>query len=92
MSPTNPNESASEFETQTSDSLFHDLALRRELSANLVGFCRYLRHHGLSSGLGEQIDALSAMQEVELENQAAFKMALRTTLAKSVEEQEIFDK
>jgi uncharacterized protein with von Willebrand factor type A (vWA) domain len=31
------------------------------------------------------------LEEVELENQAAFKMALRTTLAKSVEEQETFD-
>ncbi|MDP7621757.1 MAG: VWA domain-containing protein, partial [SAR324 cluster bacterium] len=85
------NESASVLETQTYDGLFDDLALRRELSANLVGFCRYLRQHGLSTGLGEQMDALRALEEVELENQAAFKMALRTTLAKSVEEQEIFE-
>jgi len=91
MSLINPNESTPELETQTYESLFDDLALSRELSANLVGFCRYLRHHGLSPGLGEQMDALNALQEVELENQAAFKMALRTTLAKSLEEQKIFD-
>jgi hypothetical protein len=91
MTSTSLNESASVLETQTYDSLFDDLALRRELSANLVGFCRYLRQHGLSTGLGEQMDALRALEEVELENQAAFKMALRTTLAKSVEEQETFD-
>ncbi|MBT3213777.1 MAG: VWA domain-containing protein [Deltaproteobacteria bacterium] len=91
MTSTSLKESASVLETQTYDSLFDDLALRRELSANLVGFCRYLRQHGLSTGLGEQMDALRALEEVELENQAAFKMALRTTLAKSVEEQVIFD-
>ncbi|MED6339540.1 MAG: VWA domain-containing protein, partial [SAR324 cluster bacterium] len=91
MSLINPNESTPELETQTYASLFDDVTLSRELSANLVGFCRYLRHHGLNSGLGEQMDALRALQEVELENQSAFKMALRTTLAKSVEEQKIFD-
>ena len=91
MSSSRVNESASVLETQTYDGLFDDLALRRELSANLVGFCRYLRQHGLCTGLGEQMDAMRALEEIELENQAAFKMALRTTLAKSVEEQEIFE-
>ena len=74
-----------------SDSLFDDLALRRELSANLVGFCRYLRLNGLPSGIGEQMDALRALEEVDLKHETAFKMALRTTLAKSTQEQEIFD-
>ena len=91
MSSSRVNESASVLENQTYDGLFDDLALRRELSANLVGFCRYLRQHGLCTGLGEQMDAMRALEEIELENQAAFKMALRTTLAKSVEEQEIFE-
>ena len=85
------NKSTSVLEMQESDSLFDDLALRRELSANLVGFCRYLRLNGLPSGMGEQTDALRALEEVDLKHETAFKMALRTTLAKSTQEQEIFD-
>ena len=73
------------------DSLFNDLALRRELSANLVGFCRHLRQNGLRSGMGEQLDALRAMEMVDLGHATAFRMALRTALAKSAQEQEIFD-
>ena len=61
MSTTSLNESTSVLKTQTYDGLFDDLAKRRELSANLVGFCRYLRQHGLSTGLGEQMDALRAL-------------------------------
>ena len=61
MSSSSVNESASVMETQTYDGLFDDLALRRELSANLVGFCRYLRQHGLCTGLGEQMDAMRAL-------------------------------
>ena len=91
MSSTNLNKSTSVLETQTYDDLYDDLALRRELSANLVGFCRYLRQHGLNTGLGEQMDALRALEELDLKNEVAFKMGLRTTLAKSVEEQDIFD-
>ena len=73
------------------DSAYENLALRGELSANLVGFCRYLRLNGLKPGMGEQIDALRALEEVDFENENSFKMALRTTLAKSTKEQEIFD-
>jgi uncharacterized protein with von Willebrand factor type A (vWA) domain len=91
MSFTNLNKSTSVLETQTYDDLYDDLALRRELSSNLVGFCRYLRQHGMSTGLGEQMDALRALEELDLKNEVAFKMGLRTTLAKSVEEQDIFD-
>ena len=72
-------------------SAYENLALRGELSANLVGFCRYLRFNGLKLGMGEQIDALLALEEVDFENETSFRMALRTTLAKSTKEQEIFD-
>ena len=92
MSFTNQNESVSTLEMPPYDELFEDLALRREISSNLVGFCRYLRMNGLFTGIGDQMDALRALEEVGLENEEAFKMALRTTLAKSVQEQEIFDK
>ena len=73
------------------NSTYENLALRGELSANLVGFCRYLRLNGLKPGMGEQIDALRALEEVDFENETSFRMALRTTLAKSTKEQEIFD-
>ena len=73
------------------DSSYENLALRGELSANLVGFCRYLRLNGLNPGMGEQIDALRALEEVDFKNQHSFRIALRTTLAKSTKEQEIFD-
>ena len=91
MSLINPNESTPELETQTHESLFDALALSRELSANLVGFCRYLRLNGLNPGMGEQMDALRALEEVDFENETSFRIALRTTLAKSTKEQEIFD-
>ncbi len=51
------------------DSAYENLALRGELSANLVGFCRYLRLNGLNPGMGEQIDALRALEEVDFKNQ-----------------------
>ena len=91
MSTANRHKFASVHEMPESDSLFDALALRRALSANLVGFCRYLRQNGLRTGMGEQMDALRSMEEVDLKHETAFRMALRTTLAKSIREQEIFD-
>ena len=80
-----------EFSIIKMNSAYENLALRGELSANLVGFCRYLRLNGLKPGMGEQMDALRALEEVDFENETSFRMALRTTLAKSTKEQEIFD-
>ena len=91
MSSANQNKSGSALELPPYDVLFADLALHRGISANLIIFCRYLRMNGLKPGLGEQMDALRALEKVTLKNEEAFKMALRTTLAKSVQEQEIFD-
>ena len=71
--------------------LYEDFALRRALSFNLVGFCRHLRNQGLVSGIGEQMDALRALESIPLREQEPFRMALRTSLAKSTQEQEIFD-
>ena len=73
------------------DSVYENLALRGELSANLVGFCRYMRFKGLNLGIGEQMDALRALEELDFKYEKFFRMALRTTLAKSTKEQEIFD-
>ena len=68
-----------------------DLALHGELSANLVGFCRLLRTRGASIGPGEEIDALSALEVIDLKDPQAFRLGLRTTLAKTPEEQARFD-
>ena len=71
--------------------LYEDYALRREMSANVVGFSRFLRSEGLITGYGEQMDALWALDRIDLNKAEPFRMALRTTLAKSTREQEIFD-
>ena len=68
-----------------------DLALRGELSANVVGFCRLLRREGAGPGAAEAADALLALERVDLGTEPQFYQALRTCLAKSLKEQEIFD-
>tara|TARA_B100000029_G_scaffold25173_1_gene24794 strand:- start:806 stop:1063 length:258 start_codon:yes stop_codon:yes gene_type:complete len=70
---------------------FEDMALHRELSANLTGFCRLLRQQGLGTGPGEQSDALRALELVGLGDAPTFRTVLRTTLAKNPAEREIFD-
>ena len=75
-----------------SEFLFCDLALRGRLSSNLVGFCCFLRIKGLFIGIAEQIDAMRALKKLDLQDEDAFRIALRVTLAKSSEEQVIFDK
>ena len=49
-----------------SETRFDNLALRRELSANVVGFCRWLRQHGSSVSASEQMDALRALDAIDL--------------------------
>ncbi len=73
------------------DAAYQNLALYGELSANLVGFCRYLRLKGLKLGMSEQMDALRALEEMNFKNEDSFRIALRIALAKSTKEQEIFD-
>ena len=68
-----------------------DLALRGELSANVVGFCRLLRTKGAGVGPSETTDALLALEKIALGNQGHFFGALKTCLAKNQIEQEIFD-
>ena len=70
---------------------FDNVALRREFSANVVGFCRWLRRQGSSVSAPEQIDALRALDAIDLLEEENFYWSLRTTLAKSTREQEIFD-
>ena len=73
------------------EGLFADLALRREFSANVVGFCRHLRKHGSGVSVMEQMDALRGLEQIDLSDEDSFFWALRITLAKSQKEQELFD-
>ncbi len=66
-------------------------AVQHNLSANLVAFCRLLREHELPIGITEQVDALRALELIPLEDFESFYFALKTTLAKSLQEQQIFD-
>ena len=68
-----------------------DLALYGELSSNVVGFCRLLRRQGTGVGPGEESDALRALEQIDLGRGDAFYYGLRTTLAKSRREQQVFD-
>ena len=48
-----------------------DLALRGELSANVVGFCRLLRTKGAGVGPSETTDALLALEKIDLGKEGA---------------------
>ena len=91
MSHSVKNKSEHIYEKSSYDSMFYDLALRGKLSSNLVSFCRYLRIKGLFIGMAEQIDAMRALEKLDLQDEDAFRVALRVTLAKSIQEQAIFD-
>mgnify|MGYP001190902079 CR=1 FL=1 len=47
---------------------------------------------GLYIGMGEQLDAICALQKLDIRDEDAFRITLRITLAKSKKEQDIFDK
>ena len=70
---------------------FADMALRGEISANLTDFCRLLRQEGVGVGPGEQVDSLRALAAVDIGQPDHFRSALRTTMAKDPQEQEVFD-
>ena len=92
MSYADSNNNSNQDEELGRDTIFYDLSLRGEVSANLVGFCRYLRMKGLYIGMGEQLDAICALQKLDIRDKDAFRITLRITLAKSKKEQDIFDK
>ena len=91
MSYSEPNSNSHQDSKLGYETMYYDLALRGEISSNLVGFCRYLRMKGLYIGMGEQLDAICALQKLNLQDKDAFRITLRITLAKSKKEQEIFD-
>jgi uncharacterized protein len=62
------------------------------LSANVVEFCRMLREHDFAIGPAEEADALRAISLIRIENPGEFHLALRTILAGSRREQQLFDR
>jgi len=62
------------------------------LEENLITFTNLLREKGLSISTPETIDALQALQKIDLLSRDAFKSALQATLVKSRRDQEFFDR
>lgn len=62
-----------------------------DLSAHVVAFARALRERGVLCGPGEIADALRALGRVDLGDREQFRLALRTTLAHSLEDLRVFD-
>ncbi|HZK24284.1 MAG TPA: VWA domain-containing protein [Oscillospiraceae bacterium] len=64
--------------------------MTNRLEVNVVRFVQLLRHMGLRIGSSEVIDALQALQEVELSERDAVRLALQATLVKRPGEQAVF--
>ncbi|HST40556.1 MAG TPA: VWA domain-containing protein [Conexibacter sp.] len=61
------------------------------IDAELIGFADQLRTEGLSIGTSELLDAFAALREVSWTERDDFRAALATTLAKSPDDQRIFE-
>jgi uncharacterized protein len=64
----------------------------QHLEENLALFVSLLRQEGLPVGTTEMIDALLALQKIDLSSRSDFKTALQTTLAKNYRDQMIFSR
>ena len=62
------------------------------LEENLTTFTGLLRSEGLPVGTAEMIDALKALEKVDLSSRAQFKAALQATMVKSRRDQAVFSK
>ena len=62
------------------------------LEENLTTFAGLLRSEGLPVGTAEMIDALKALEKVDLSSRAQFKAALQATMVKSRRDQAVFSK
>lgn len=62
------------------------------LEENLATFTGLLRQEGLPVGTTEMIDALTALDRIDLSSRMAFKTALQATLVKSRRDQAVFDR
>jgi uncharacterized protein with von Willebrand factor type A (vWA) domain len=57
----------------------------------LLGFCEELRGEGVAVGTSEILDAFAALEHVPWTNQADFREALATTIAKSQDDRRVFE-
>src|SRR5918911_3751739 len=57
----------------------------------LSGFVHQLRAAGLPVSMTENLDAMRALEHVPLEDRAAFKTALATTLVKHADHEKVFN-
>lgn len=64
----------------------------RVLSGHILRFCRHLRQNGVNVGPGEAMDALRALEAVDMADERDFHSALRLVLCSNPEEQEKFDR
>ena len=62
------------------------------MDENLAVFAGLLRQEGLPVGTTEMIDALLALQKIDLSSRDAFKTALQATLVKSRRDQLVFNR
>ncbi len=65
--------------------------MKTALADNLVLFFEKLRSYGLTVGIAEALDIIEMLDSVLLSEKVKMKIAMRSVLAKSVREQEIFD-
>ena len=62
------------------------------LSANIVAFCRFLRHKGFTIGPQEEADALKALEVLDaFQSSGTLQLCLKATLARTRPQQLIFD-
>lgn len=61
------------------------------LSANMVGFCRFLRDKGFRIGIAEEKDALQALCLLALTDAEVMRLVLKSVLVKSLYQIEQFD-
>lgn len=64
----------------------------QHLEENMATFVGLLRQEGLPVGTTEMIDALLALQKIDLSSRAAFKTALQATLVKNRRDRLVFDR
>src|SRR5262249_38002404 len=57
----------------------------------LLGFCEELRREGVAVGTSEILDAFAALEHVPWTEQADFREALATTIAKSQDDRRAFE-
>lgn len=65
---------------------------RTSLSANLIGFCRYLRQKGYTIGPSEEMEALRAIEVLQpYQEPSQFRLCLKTVLSRNLYQLQQFD-